>query len=246
MFKNIVILITLILTVCQCQPDPVPLERGGAPTLDPFNTAPCENIFGSPVPEPPTQFSDWDESLLSDDWWPYVMIASNNSVLFSQFPRESNCTPPWSPVDESEEIHHPTKSPERRITYFWQSSCPYKASWLGKFTQRVPGKKFDETCYLLWPCCQQVRIVKCNTTICNTGTYCKDDKIPHKHNSVCLETHFREYKDIYVFCPITYVQENGDWVGIDCRSNPHRCLKLVTISVPQCCECWSCRGKHDH
>ncbi|XP_060580013.1 uncharacterized protein LOC132736816 [Ruditapes philippinarum] len=174
--------------------------------------------------------------------WPHVTLASDDSAWFTQFPRSEGCEPPWSPANEHDE-HDITKSLDKKIFFFWQSSCPYEASWLGSFTWEIPGStRLRETCFLLWPCCQQVRIVKCTTTNCMTRTHCSDNlKIA---NSVCCETNFRQHKDIYVFCPSTYWQENGKWERVDCKRFPKRCLKLVTISVPQCCECWSCRGAH--
>ncbi|XP_060580006.1 uncharacterized protein LOC132736810 [Ruditapes philippinarum] len=122
--------------------------------------------------------------------------------------------------------------------YYWQVTCPYKVFWLSRFTWKNPyNPQYTETCYVLHPCLQQVRIVNCTTTFCMTR--CRIP-YPNVRNSICLENYFVEYKKVYVFCTHTHKKVKGRWEEVNCKKFPHFCAKRVTLRVPQSCECWQC------
>ncbi|XP_060580010.1 uncharacterized protein LOC132736814 [Ruditapes philippinarum] len=121
--------------------------------------------------------------------------------------------------------------------YYWQISCPYEVFWLGKFTWRFrTNLRYTETCYIVQPCLQQVRIVNCTSHFCDQrfrSPFCK------VNNSICLENNFIP-KRVLVFCIKTYRTVRGKVEQVNCSKTPHLCLKWVTIRVPQTCECWHC------
>ncbi|XP_045203471.2 uncharacterized protein LOC123556649 [Mercenaria mercenaria] len=189
--------------------------------LDPTKIDPC---FPKPTPKPP--FLDWDGTYLSQEWWEYVKqtkIFKRSRSLKSRAVKR--CTQPWSPSKDMRQ-------------YYWQISCPYQVFWLSKFRRTIPkSPSLTETCYVLFPCWEQVRIVNCTTTYCSIR--CREQH-PQIENSVCLENNLREYENVWVFCTHTHKNRRGKWIDVDCKKKPHWCIKKVTLNVPQSCECWSC------
>lgn len=197
-----------------CSAQKIPLQVG--------SQDPC-----LPMPTSDSPFIYWDDTLLPTDWWNIAATAENLPEMFANLSADT-CVSPAIPAP-----HAPGLG-----AFYWEPSCPYTINWLSKFDWYSYETQWVEKCYVLFPCLQNVSIANCTRKYCSyrcNGVF--PESSPY---SVCIENNLKEYRNIWVFCPITYFMIHGTYVGANCYDNPHDCLKQVTLRVPQCCECWSC------
>ncbi|XP_052770973.1 uncharacterized protein LOC128210661 [Mya arenaria] len=177
---------------------------------DPVSTRPCY-----PLPTPSPTITNWSGEIIDREWWEYAKTGISKKRGISKDVKRAA-------FESGLTCARPQGITKDMRRYYWQISCPYTVHWLGKLTYPRYGN-----CYVLAPCIQKIRVVNCTTEFCTNR--CKTPH-PHVENSVCLENNFETF-EVWVFCP---------YYSRVCTTKPWRCIKKIKVSLPQCCECWSC------